>query len=244
MSDSTASHVLDRVLAHVRTVKQSGKTPVVVFDLDHTLLDNGPRTIELLLEFARERGDALLESRLRNGPRHHLPYLLKDILAGVGEDRADVVEAAVHAWRGGFFTDAWQRFDEPVAGGCAYARACYEAGATVVYLSGRDAPNMAVGCLESLRRHGFPIALAHTVLVLKPAFEMPDLEFKRDVVDFLGTLGDVVASFDNEPGNCNMFHRMFPSAETVFVETSWAPNPPPLDVGIATVRDFVRPTGA
>jgi hypothetical protein len=81
-------------------------------------------------------------------------------------------------------------------------------------------------------------------LVLKPAFEMPDLEFKRDVVDFLGTLGDVVASFDNEPGNCNMFHRMFPAAETVFVETSWAPNPPPLDTGIATVRDFVRPTGA
>jgi hypothetical protein len=207
MSESSASHILDRILAHVRAAKQGGKTPVVVFDLDHTLLDNGPRTVELLLEFARERGDALLESRLLGGPRHHLPYLLKDILAGVGEDRIDVIEAAVHAWRGGFFTDAWQRFDEPVAGGCAYVRACYEAGATVVYLSGRDAPNMAVGCLESLRRHGFPIALAHTVLVLKPAFEMPDLEFKRDVVDFLGTLGDVVEFYDELPGIPILGHR-------------------------------------
>ena len=70
MSESSASHILDRILAHVRAAKQGGKTPVVVFDLDHTLLDNGPRTVELLLEFARERGDALLESRLLGGPRH------------------------------------------------------------------------------------------------------------------------------------------------------------------------------
>ncbi|MFZ4734317.1 MAG: haloacid dehalogenase-like hydrolase [Bradymonadia bacterium] len=240
MTSPATPHVLDRILTQCRDQKAAGRTPVVVFDLDHTLMDNGPRTVQILIEFAVAQGDTALEAALRAGPRHHLPYLLKDILAQVGEVRAEVVEAASKFWRERFFTDAPQQHDEPLGGALAFVRESYEAGATVVYLSGRDAPNMAVGCVESLRRHGFPIALAHTVLVLKPTFEMPDLEFKRDVVDFLGTLGTVVGAFDNEPGNCNMFRRMFPDALSVFVETTWAPNPPPLDEGIPTVPDFSR----
>ena len=137
-------------------------------------------------------------------------------------------------------TDAIQRLDVPVAGAREFANEAFEGGATVVYLSGRDVPNMLVGCTESLRTHGFPVGLAHTVIVLKPTYEMRDLDFKRDVIDFLGTLGHVVATFDNEPANCNLFRRMFPKGVSVFLDTAMAPDAPPLDEGIPHIRDFKR----
>ena len=41
---------------------------------------------------------------------------------------------------------------------------------------------------------------------------MPDTEFKRFEAPKLGRVGRVVAAFDNEPENCNIFLRQFPDA--------------------------------
>ena len=237
-------HILDEILARVRELRVTGatrgQTPVVVFDLDHTLFDNGPRTLALLRDYARTAGEQALSAALQALPETNVPYTVADVLALAGEHRAEVVEAARESWGQRFFTDDIQRLDVPVPGAQSYVADVFEAGATVVYLSGRDAPNMLVGCAESLRAHRFPVGLAHTVIVLKPSWEMPDLEFKRDVVDFLSSLGVVVASFDNEPANCNMFRRMFPGAHHVFLATAHAPDSPPLDPGIPAIRDFLR----
>ena len=77
------------------------------------------------------------------------------------------------------------------------------------------------------------------MLTLKEAFEVEDLTFKRQAVAFLNTLGDVVASFDNEPANCNMFHQHWPLANTVAVATAHAPNPKPLLPAVKVIEDFV-----
>ena len=233
-------HILDEILARIRSTKVARHTPVVVFDLDHTLFDNGPRTIILLREFALSVGETQLHQRLAAVPELGVPYQVSEVLAGVGEHRPEIVQAAHAYWLARFFTDDIQRVDVPVAGAREYANETFEAGATVVYLSGRDVPNMLVGCTESLRTHGFPVGLAHTVIVLKPNFEMRDLDFKRDVIDFLDTLGSVVATFDNEPANCNLFRRMFPNGVSVFLDTAMAPEAPPLDDGIPHIKDFRR----
>lgn len=233
-------HILDDILARIRATRQSRHTPVVVFDLDHTLFDNGPRTMHLLREYALNAGETALHARLLAASDLNVPYMVAEVLARAGETRPEIVEAARAHWTQGFFTDAIQRLDVPVAGAREFANEAFEGGATVVYLSGRDVPNMLVGCTESLRTHGFPVGLAHTVIVLKPTYEMRDLDFKRDVIDFLGTLGHVVATFDNEPANCNLFRRMFPKGVSVFLDTAMAPDAPPLDEGIPHIRDFKR----
>ncbi len=235
-----AGGVLDDVLASVRAKKAAGTTPVVVFDLDHTLFDNGPRTLEILREFARDGGDDVLLGHLSRPVKGIVPYLMSDLLPQIGENRPGVMEAAAAYWRDRFFTDDWQRLDVPMPGAAEFAVSCFEAGATVVYLSGRDAPNMLVGCIESLRRFGFPVGLAHTLVVLKPHFDLNDFTFKEEVTGFLATLGEVVASFDNEPANCNLFARKFPSACTVFLDTAFAPGAPSLDPGIPLICDFAR----
>lgn len=215
-----------------------GPSPVVVFDLDGTLFDNGPRTWQILIDFAEATGNTTLRTALDSLPRTGLPYLLKDTLARCGITDGALTEQALAFWRLRFFTDEFQRFDEPVHGAVRFVQALFDAGATVAYLSGRDAPNMLVGCAAALRRHRFPVGIPRTAIVLKHAFEDADIDFKRQAVDFVDTLGPVLATFDNEPAMCNLFAGRWPQGAHYFIRTAHAPNPPPLHAAVTTVPDL------
>ncbi len=234
----SAASLLEGCLTRIQASKDAGRVPVVVFDLDGTLFDNGPRTWQILVEFAESTNNSALRAKLNDLPRTGLPYLLRDSLARVGYDDEALAEEATEFWFARFFTDDYQAYDEPLSGAIAFVRSIFETGATVAYLTGRDSPGMLVGCAASLRQHGFPVGLAHTALVLKPDFKTPDLEFKADAIAFLDGLGDVVASFDNEPGNCNLFLERWPNALTVFLETSHAPGAPELGAGVHVTTRF------
>lgn len=233
-----AKTALTDVIARCRAEREASRTPVVVFDLDHTLFDNGPRTWQILTEFADTTRNDDLRRRLDGLDHTGLPYLLSETLARVGVHDEELHRQALAYWRDRFFTDDYQRYDVPLRGAVEFATETFHAGATLVYLSGRDAPGMLVGCAASLRQHKFPVGVAHTTIVLKPDFETSDLDFKTDAVEYIHGLGTVVASFDNEPGNCNLFRRRWPDALTVFVKTQHAPNPPVLADGVVTIEDF------
>jgi hypothetical protein len=235
-----AATVTRDVVERVHTCRKAGRAAVVLFDLDGTLFDNGPRTWQILYEFALGGARHDLAQRLALLHKNHLPYTLADILALTGETSADVLQQAAAFWKARFFTDEYIRYDEPVRGAIQFAHACYQAGATLVYFSGRDSPGMLVGTAQSLRTHGFPVGVPRAVLTLKESFDVEDLVFKRDAVAFLRTLGEVVASFDNEPANCNLFQEVWPQAATVALATTHAPNPKPLHPSVMVIGDFVE----
>jgi hypothetical protein len=227
------------VLARTKQVQQDGRTPVFVFDLDHTLFDNGPRTWHILAELAEHTGRDGLRRQLDGLARTGLPYLLADTFARIGVDDEALHKEAFAFWKQRFFTDEYQRYDMPLPGAVDFAQRAFAAGGTLIYLSGRDAPGMLVGCATSLRQHGFPVGVARTSIVLKPDFETADIDFKREAIDWIDTLGHIVASFDNEPANCNLFAERWPAAATYFVDTAFAPDPPALNLGVETISDFV-----
>jgi predicted secreted acid phosphatase len=230
--------VLSDVVARVTAQLGQPKAPVVVFDLDGTLFDNGPRTWRILVDFAERHGHDELRQALGHLPMQRLPYLLSETLGRLSVTDAALVETASAYWKSRFFTDDEQAHDVPIAGALALARACYDKGATLVYLSGRDVPNMLIGVCQSLRSHGFPVGLARTAVVLKPDFNDDDLEFKRSAFAFIDAMGDVVATFDNEPANSNAFVERWPGAAHVFVKTQHAPNPPRLHDAVISVDDL------
>jgi hypothetical protein len=230
--------VVDQVMAQVRDVVARGGMPVVLFDLDGTLFDNGPRTWQILYEFSLSQGRHALTHKLQQLPKLLLPYALREILQLVGEDDADTLTQAAAFWKDRFFVDGYIVHDEPVPGAIQFCQQLWEGGATLVYFSGRDAPNMLVGTTQSLRTHGFPVGQVRTLITLKERFEKEDLLFKREALAYLKTLGTVVGSFDNEPANCNMFHEHFPTAENVAVATAHAPNPKPLHPAVKVIADF------
>jgi hypothetical protein len=212
-----------------------------VFDLDGTLMDNRPRTIAILREFAVrwEGRDPDLESRLRRARPNDLAYLLSDSLERLGVHRTEHVTELHAFWRDRFLADSHLSHDTPLPGAVEFARACHDAGAIVVYLTGRDLPLMGTGTFASLRDLGFPIGVPGTELVLKPDASMPDEAFKRAIAPELARVGHVVAAFDNEPANCNVMRAHYPDAQVVFVDTQHLPGAPPLDAGVSIVRDFV-----
>ncbi|MEW5854068.1 MAG: haloacid dehalogenase-like hydrolase [Myxococcota bacterium] len=234
------AEVQAQVLEHITHERRRNRQPVVLFDLDGTLFDNGPRTWEILREFARETGRAGLLAKLEAFPRVMLPYTLAETLAEVDETDPVLCQDALAFWKARFFRDEYIRHDEPLAGARSFVQRCWGEGATVVYFSGRDSAGMLLGTAQSLRTHGFPVGLARTVITLKEAFETEDLHFKRESVQFLNTLGSVVASFDNEPGNCNMFAGTWPQAVTVALATSHAPNPVPLAPSVKVTDGFAE----
>ena len=213
---------------------------MVVFDLDATLFDNRPRTLEILHEL-RERisdDDPELANALLGLELDKVSYLLTDTLKSCGIYRADQVKSITGYWHERFFRDEYIACDQPLEGAPEYVRACYEMGASVVYLTGRDIPGMLVGTVAKLRDEGFPIAVAGTELILKPDEHMHDEAFKRGALPTLERVGEVVAVFDNEPANCNLAKTQYPDSLVILLETQKVPGAPiPLE-GVEVIADF------
>ena len=230
--------LLEDVLNRARAVKEAGGNPQVVLDLDGTLFDNGPRTWKLVAEALEEGGFKEEREKLSAISNRFLPYLVTDFLSQAGIEGDEIVEHVKKYWFDRFFTDRYQQHDVPLEGSVAFVKELYEAGATMVYLTGRDVPGMLSGCAESLRASGFPVGLIRTMMILKPDFETADLVFKTEAASFISETGTVVAAFDNEPGNCNLFRESWPDALSVFLDTTCAPNPPALLDGVVTLKRF------
>ena len=215
---------------------------MVVFDLDGTLMDNRPRVVAILQELADDWRAAHPHAaeRCARATAEKIVYGFIENLKLLGVEEPELHERGLLFWKERFFRDPHVRHDVPVPGAREFADACYDAGATLVYLTGRDLPNMALGSFASLRDLGFPIGRVGTELVTKPTFDMPDVDFKRGVAPALSRLGEVVAVFDNEAANNNLFLEAHPDAVSVFLDTQHAPNPPPLDPRVRVIDSFER----
>ena len=230
--------LLERVIARSRPVNGE-PTPVVVFDLDGTLVDNRPRTALILRELAAElRVEAHSSAARISAEAESLAYLLTETLQNLGVQHPELLARAETFWRERFFSDGYLKHDVAIAGAVTFAKACYAAGATLVYFTGRDLPLMSLGSFGSLRDLGFPIGVVGTELVLKPDARIADEAFKREEGPKIARIGRVIAAFDNEPGNCNAFLEMNPDSEVVFVDTQHLPGAPPLACGVHVVPDF------
>jgi hypothetical protein len=235
---------LARVLDHLRRPRAaaSARPTLAVFDLDSTLLSTQQRNHVILREFAArpDAPDALREIAARLTVDDMRWNAIDDVRAAGFSDEA-VLKDFRGFWFRRFFSSEYLRHDEPLPGAPAFVRDVH-AHAHVVYLTGRDEPNMGAGTRESLAAHGFPVA-ERTRVILKPRFDEPDLAFKRRAIEDLVAMGDVLAAFENEPANANLFAERFPEAEVVFLDTVHSPGAPPLHTRILRVRDFRATTG-
>lgn len=239
LASSDQSALLRRVVARCAHVS-TAPTPIVVFDLDGTLMDNRPRTCVILREYSEQlrAREPEIADRLATVRADQLAYLLTDTLDRLGIHTTDLVAEVSEFWRERFFADHHLKFDVELPGAVQFARACYDNGAVLMYLTGRDLPLMGIGSFRSLRDLGFPIGVPGTELVLKPDAAMPDEAFKRLTAPKLARVGKVIAAFDNEPANCNIFLAHYPECDSVLVDTQHMPGAPLPDARVRVVGDF------
>lgn len=238
------TETLNALLARIERSRAAGRLPICVYDLDDTLLQTDHRHVRILREFAvqpeikaRFLDEAWRLSQLQAGG---LRYAIADSARAAGVSDERVLAELKSFWFARFFKNEYLRADQPVPGAPGFVRASLEAGALVVYMTGRD-EGMREGTEWSLERHGFPRPDGETArLILKPRFDTPDLEFKTQTLSVIERMGEVLASFENEPAHINLFHGVFPAAVNVFVDTKHSGKPVTPHPAIPWIKDFRR----
>ncbi|MEM7604092.1 MAG: HAD family hydrolase [Myxococcota bacterium] len=228
---STLQKVLDRVTV---TSVDGGPVPLVVFGVDGTFYDNRPRTLQILHEYAEVCDDDVADA-LASLQLDDVRYMLSQTLRRCGVHQAELVTEITSFWRERFFTELYLEWDELRPGAAAYVRRLYEAGAGIVYLSGRDIPGMLLGTLTRMRDDDFPLASARIQLVLKPDATLGDESFKRRALKEAARLGEVTAVFDSNANTCEMAHGLFPTADVSLLD-AW--NMDVSDDAVEAIRDF------
>lgn len=231
--------VLARILSRVASLANSTQKPSVIFDLDDTLFDTGSRTRHILAEFARTtrvmEAAPSLAARIHDLEPAKIQYSILGNLDLLGITDTDLRREGERFWWDRFFN--YSHIDDPSPGAVAYVNAIHEAGATVIYLSGRDEARMLDATKTSLRDSNMPLD-GQTQLILKPDPATDDLAFKQAVFKTMVADANVVAGFENEPRNLNLMHDLLPSAQAVFVHTRHSDHPERPYPWIAWIRDF------
>lgn len=210
------THIRDGQPELLLKVVELAKTPkaVVVFDLDSTLYDPRPRYVAIIKEYGKL--NHLPKTQKVDATKVESSWFTDDdlIKAGIPKDK---IEDFRKFWKDRFFTSEYVIYDTALPGAADYVNQIYKTGARVVYQSGRN-EKMRDGTMTSLKRDGFPTG-DRTDILLKPDVKMPDPEFKQQLVKTLKSKGKVIALFDNEPENVNIFADGLPGTLVIFVNT-------------------------
>ena len=231
---------LAEVLLRVEQTAAAGVLPTVLFDLDSTLFATAGRDVVILGEFAAAHGDPDFSRLAAEVRADEIGWDVGEPLRQRGFANEEVLKALKEYWKKCFFTDDYVVHDIPNPGSSEYANAVHDRGGMVYYLTGRHVEGMGVGTVRALTKHGFPFWRGRTTLHLKPVFAMADKPYKRMAIDDLNSLcGKVIATFDNEPENCNLFQAAFPDAMNFWVDTEHSPHSEALHPDLIRVEDFL-----
>jgi hypothetical protein len=228
---------LHGILGQARSL---GSQAVLAFDLDSTLFDNRPRQSRILREFGAARGltqlGVCVESHWTSG------WDMKTAMrnCGLSSEQIEAVYSEARAfWVERFFTSEYCLEDVAIEGAAAFTHAVVGTGAQLVYVTGRH-EGMREGTLGAMRRCGLALpGEGATHLIMKPTLRESDDAFKRQAHARLGTLGKVIAAFDNEPTHANDYQHHFPEATVVHLATDHSGRPVQLLESVISIPHFM-----
>lgn len=259
-NESARSPQQTNILGSVERLVATTTKALVIFDLDSTLFRNAGRHAAILRDFAKTyfpKTDLVKPLRHIQATQLTDTFDLRGMLVNDAHipprDADRILPVLMPFWTARFFGNDYLAFDTALPGAAEYVRALHAKGATIVYLTGRDEPQMRAGTLAKLAADGFSTG-TRTRLLMKPASSRivgksvkagaaSDREWKAAALRKIARLGNVVASFDNEPAHINVYYETFHQhgpGLAVFLDTDHTPNPPPLHTGVQRIQGFLR----
>lgn len=240
---------LQEVLSNIKQTVAKKQLPIVIFDLDDTLFATATRDMRIIREFAADNADthpdfAAVAAKMTLGD---MQWSALNALLGAGLDKdSPSLKPFGQYWLPTFFSDNYVANDLPNPGAVDYVNACHNAGALIFYLTGRHYSDRGrtigteQGTVRALTTRGFPFWKGRCELTLKPPHGAKDVIFKANALEAVKSLhGQVVATFDNEPANCNMFLAHFPDALNFWLKTTWNPTDNDVDPKLITIPNFL-----
>lgn len=221
------SKLLSQILVRIQQASTQNMQTLAVFDLDSTLFDVSPRLQKIMTDFAEnpENQKKFPESCqiLKTVQTERTDWGIKNALirAGLDGHHPDFHHALRDHWQSRFFSNEYLKYDLPYDGAQSYVSKLYQAGAEIVYLTGRDVARMGIGTVQTLKKWNFPIDLNKTGLILKPEKGMDDAKFKSD---YFASLPEKkyqnIWFFENEPVNTNFVSECHKHVDIVFFDST------------------------
>ena len=232
---------LTNLIERTRELSVQGHTPIIMFDLDDTLITTRERTLRILRDFAAQPkirlGFPEEVERIESMAIPQIQFSLKDTFVRTGIKNDDLFNQADAFWKARFFSNEYCAKDIQTPGAALYLQLLVRSGAKIVYLTGRDRPRMGQGTVENLLRNRFPLDPAQAILLMKPDPQQNDLDFKKSQFPGIAALGEVIGAFENEPANINAMAEAFPNAAAIFLDTIHL-SQDQLNSRVSTVPDF------
>ena len=230
---------LDAVITRVTEVAAAGRLPVVVLDLDSTVIDTGWRHLRIVREFAAELGDTGFSAMAGALTADDFGFLVQDPLLARGMHDPELIEALRRFWWPRFFSADYCRHDRAAPGAVAFARRVVGARGLVYYLTARPV-DMGAGTVEVLVGQGFPFLRGRAVLHMKPSADLDDHRFKRAALAEVRSLrGEVVATFENEPAHAGALLEAFPEGTHFLVGDVRSPGAPEPHPALVPLPSFL-----
>lgn len=230
--------LLRQILVKIGENQAQGLKSLVVFDLDSTLFDVSPRLQQILHDFAfnPENKKKFPESVevLKTVEMQRSDWGIRNAMmrSGLANHSSEFHMAVKQYWIDSFFTNHYLHYDKPYEGAAEFVQKVEQAGAKIVYLSGRDHAGMAKGTIEVLQKWNFPYDEKNSSIALKPQKGMDDAEFKKDwFLAIPRNAYEQVWFFENEPLNVQAIREHFDHIDIVFFESTHAGKAaPPTDL--------------
>jgi hypothetical protein len=233
--------VLGEIRKKVTAARDQQRSPIVVFDLDDTLVDTATRARAIFIDALRSPSaptgaDEALEQ---------LDYLCLDqyVLDVEGNlDRAGFTPGIRRylqdAWSRVALTDRYLDRQVPFPGAAAWVADLRARGATIVYLTNRNARRLREGTVRALDTRGFPGERDGALLIMQPGDHEDSLSWKQDEAERLVGRGTVVATFENEPANVRMYRTLYPEATHVLMVSRHRPKQEKVPEGTRCIVDY------
>lgn len=231
-SDKYYPEALQLLLDRITVVSQSGgRPPIVIFDLDETLIDTGPMKTRITREFLSRRNvretwprEAALAQDFLRAPKWG--YSMSAALRSIGAENREFLDKFRQFAAERFFSDEYKLEHVAIPGAPEYVREAKRRGAVIFYLTARRNSERE-GTVASLDKLKIPVPDDKQVFLTVKEKEQDTPEYKMSQLDRISAMGQVVGGFENEPQNANIFKARFPDALIVFVDmlTSGAIDP-------------------
>jgi hypothetical protein len=240
-NESPDRFALEEIRQKVAAAKGAGRTPLVVFDLDDTLVDTATRTRAIFLDALRSPSAPAGADQAAE----QLDYLcLSEYVIDVegnldrGEFTPSFRRYLQDAWGRSALTERYLDRAVPFRGASAFVGELRAKGATIVYLTNRNGRRVREGTLRALDARGFPVERDGAILIMQPGDHEDSLSWKQEEAEKLTAKGVVVATFENEPANVRMYRQLFPEAVQVLMVSRHRPNQPRAPEGARCIVDY------
>jgi len=193
------------LVKNIDELKKSGNNPVVVFEIDDVLLDKSQRINKIIEQWFAKNAPKTVES-LKTLPNLTIENFKEQLISIKFKDEKKLTELQTFIDTSIANGDICQ-YDIAKEKSVEYISNLHKKGVLIVYLSQRDI-NTLPQSVSSLKKEGFPIGEANTMIILKNSADST-FAFKKSSLAKIINYGELVAIFENDTELNNKLNLTF-----------------------------------